>query len=496
MDIKEIVEELKKSIPQNNTPDLFNGYLEYMTNNLKEWLIDEELQPLLDDVSSLKKVQKAHLMKSEEMRKSLAKLSQVDQSQERNIQELYREVTGTLKNALKTGLSSLSERIDLQRKQTDDKIFKSEQKLSEKIIDETEKRAFVDHKHKISDIKWFDKEILALENKIDEKAPIDHKHEEYVTKDEVKEQIDKIPKFMWGGWTWQAPIQFKDESLSSLSDATITAITSGEILKWNGTAWINNTLAEAWISAVGHTHTASDITDFDTEVSNNASVVANTAKTSFPWFTSLTTDYWVTLATVATSGALADTDTTVTGAELNALKTKVDGIEAGADVTDTANVTAAWALMDSEVINLAQVKAFDSSDYAAASHTHTASDITDLSWWISFVIDGGGSAITTGNKGHVIAPYDMTITGWTIVADQSWSIVVDLWKDTYANFPPTVADTITWTEKPTLSTAQKNQDTSLTSWTTTISAWDIIAFNVDSAATVTQVSILIEWTRS
>lgn len=42
---------------------------------------------------------------------------------------------------------------------------------------------------------------------------------------------------------------------------------------------------------------------------------------------------------------------------------KLDGIEAGANVTDTANVTAAGALMDSEVTNLAQVKAFDSSDY-------------------------------------------------------------------------------------------------------------------------------------
>jgi hypothetical protein len=46
--------------------------------------------------------------------------------------------------------------------------------------------------------------------------------------------------------------------------------------------------------------------------------------------------------------------------------TKLDGIESGADVTDTANVTSAGALMDSEVTNLAQVKAFDSSDYAAA----------------------------------------------------------------------------------------------------------------------------------
>ena len=54
------------------------------------------------------------------------------------------------------------------------------------------------------------------------------------------------------------------------------------------------------------------------------------------------------------------------GAFVDGDKTKLDGIEAGADVTDTANVTAAGALMDSEVTNLAQVKAFDSSDYAPA----------------------------------------------------------------------------------------------------------------------------------
>jgi hypothetical protein len=46
---------------------------------------------------------------------------------------------------------------------------------------------------------------------------------------------------------------------------------------------------------------------------------------------------------------------------------KLDAIEASADVTDATNVTAAGALMDSEVTNLAQVKAFDSSDYATAA---------------------------------------------------------------------------------------------------------------------------------
>ena len=58
---------------------------------------------------------------------------------------------------------------------------------------------------------------------------------------------------------------------------------------------------------------------------------------------------------------------TVDGRDVAADGTKLDGIEASADVTDTANVTAAGALMDSEVTNLAQVKAFDSADYATAA---------------------------------------------------------------------------------------------------------------------------------
>ena len=47
-------------------------------------------------------------------------------------------------------------------------------------------------------------------------------------------------------------------------------------------------------------------------------------------------------------------------------------VEDGADVTDATNVTAAGALMDSEVTNLSQVKAFDSTDYATAAQGTTA----------------------------------------------------------------------------------------------------------------------------
>ena len=87
------------------------------------------------------------------------------------------------------------------------------------------------------------------------------------------------------------------------------------------------------------------------------------------------------------------------GAFVNGDKTKLDGIEAGADVTDTANVTAAGALMDSEVTNLAAVKAFDPTDYATAAQgalADTATQPADIANMVESDVSStaGASAIT------------------------------------------------------------------------------------------------------
>jgi hypothetical protein len=114
---------------------------------------------------------------------------------------------------------------------------------------------------------------------------------------------------------------------------------------------------------------------------------------------------------------------------------------------------------------------------------------------ITFVIDGGGSAIATGIKGDLEIPFGCTINQVTVLGDQSGSIVVDIWKNTYANFPPTDADSITASAPPTLSTADKSQDSTLTGWTTSIAAGDILRFNVDSATTVERVTISLKVTK-
>lgn len=115
---------------------------------------------------------------------------------------------------------------------------------------------------------------------------------------------------------------------------------------------------------------------------------------------------------------------------------------------------------------------------------------------LPFIIDGGGAVITTGVKGDIYIPVGLTITGVIVVADQSGSIVIDLWKDTYTNFAPTVADTITASAKPTLSAATKSKDTTLTGWTTSCAADTFIRVNVDSVSTVTRVGLYLLYTRT
>jgi hypothetical protein len=101
-----------------------------------------------------------------------------------------------------------------------------------------------------------------------------------------------------------------------------------------------------------------------------------------------------------------------TNAFTDAEQTKLSGIETGADVTDTLNVTAAGALMDSEVTNLAEVKAFSSADYATAAQGTLAD-----------------SALQPGDIGSTVQGYDAdtakTDTAQTFTASQRGTVTSD-----------------------------------------------------------------------
>jgi hypothetical protein len=201
---------------------------------------------------------------------------------------------------------------------------------------------------------------------------------------------------------------------------------------------------------------------------------------------------------------VADADLSVTDITTNNASTSAHGfvIKATAPSSGIRNVV---AIDNSETV-YKNTALFDTTNPAAlgtaapgtsliaARRDHVHANLVD---GIEFIIDGGGgSTITTGIKGDLEIPFACTINQATLLADQSGSIVVDIWKDTYANFPPTGADSITASAKPTISTATKSQDATLTGWTTSITAGDILRFNVDSITTCTRVTLSLKVTRT
>lgn len=211
-------------------------------------------------------------------------------------------------------------------------------------------------------------------------------------------------------------------------------------------------------AASSHGHTASQVSDFDTEVGNHADVSANTSARH--------------------AAVTAGTGISVAGQQ-------VTNTDTGSGAVSSHNGTYAHG---------------DIATNTGARHSHTNKSLLDELTLTDTELKQAGfnlviedsSGIDTGIKADIVVPYDCTIKEVVLLADQSGDVVLDIWKDTYANFAPTVADTITASAKPTLSSALKSQDSTLTGWTTSLTAGDVLRFNVDSVATITRLTIFIK----
>jgi len=106
------------------------------------------------------------------------------------------------------------------------------------------------------------------------------------------------------------------------------------------------------------------------------------------------------------------------------------------------------------------------------------------------------SNVSAGDQGDLTIPFNCTITEWTLLADLSGSAVVDIWEDTYANYPPTVADTITGSAKPTISASDKGRSSTLTGWSPNIDAGNTLRFNVDSVTSITRLTLSLKVKRT
>lgn len=224
-----------------------------------------------------------------------------------------------------------------------------------------------------------------ITSKLSGKADVGHTH---TVSDVDASGTASSTTYLRGDGTWATPTnttysamtQAEMEAGTATSSRSITAQRLKQAVEYHAPVKVADLNTKA---NVGHTHTAANITDFDTEVSNNPDVEANTNARH-----------------THTNKTVLDA---TTASFTTALKSKLDGIESGADVTDATNVDAAGAVMnadtstaamqfvvdednmasnsDTKVPTQQSVKAYvDSglSGKANTSHTHTIANITNL----------------------------------------------------------------------------------------------------------------------
>lgn len=131
----------------------------------------------------------------------------------------------------------------------------------------------------------------------------------------------------------------------------------------------------------------------------------------------------------------------------------------------------------------------------AVGYYKNGNDITTGT--VTYIIDGGGATITTGSKGYLTIPFGCTITQWTVLSDQTGSVVIDVKRSTYSGFPTTTS-LVGAGNKPTITTSTKGQ-AAPSGWAvngTVITAGDVLEFNVDSITSCQRVTLSLSVTRS
>ena len=114
----------------------------------------------------------------------------------------------------------------------------------------------------------------------------------------------------------------------------------------------------------------------------------------------------------------------------------------------------------------------------------------DLTRTVNYVIDSGSLPMQVGDKGSLTIDVTGVIENIRVLSDQTGDIVFDISKTTFADFPN--FNSITSGNRVQLINTNKYFDDVLNNWTTTITAGDILRFDVISVNNIRRVLISLK----
>jgi len=97
---------------------------------------------------------------------------------------------------------------------------------------------------------------------------------------------------------------------------------------------------------------------------------------------------------------------------------------------------------------------------------------------IVFVFDGA----TIGKQLDVRIDFNCIVTAWTLLLDAVATVRIDVWRDAFANYPPTVGDSMPGADadKPQTTAAASASDEVATWDEDSIAAGDVLRANIDT----------------
>ena len=178
-------------------------------------------------------------------------------------------------------------------------------------------------------------------------------------------------------------------------------------------------------------------------------------------------------------------------------------------VTGSLFGTSSWAVSSSRAVTASYVNLlagpnitinYQSNGIAITGSGGGSTNTNLLSGSIDVTLNGNGGVITTGIKGGFTRiPYNGTIYGWDIFSTDAngaalnSTIVLEFWDDSYGNFPPTSADNIFTSNKPTLTNQSKNTTSGLS---IPVTAGDVIGCYVSQSVGAYYVNVSLKVIKS
>ena len=249
------------------------------------------------------------------------------------------------------------------------------------------------------------------------------------------------------------------------------------------------------ISNTGHSHDYSAI--YNTGHNHDFSTIWNTAHTHTVDFSDVANTGHV--HTIAQITDFDPTDyTTDTEFDTHTGTSNIHFLESSIDIANiTSGHTHPLANLHQDGASTNDAIIWNGGAWVASAQTigSGTGGTTTVTHRVGISLDGGGSEIESGIAGDTFVLEAGTITSATLIAEpltgSAGSIVVDIWVDDLANHPPTDDDSITSGTPVTISSDVQTQDTTLTDWTTNISANSVIRFNVDSVDNITKCQLVL-----